>query len=91
VPLKFELFAGATELTDVAQIEGFTAKGITCPSGVTTDDIEVTATGGTALRYDTTAGQFVYNWKTPTGAGKCYSITMKAKDGSSLSANFKLK
>jgi hypothetical protein len=91
VPLKFELFAGTTELTDPALISGFSAKSVTCAAGVATDDIEVTATGGTSLRYDTTAGQFVYNWKTPTGAGKCYSVTMTAKDNTTVTAYFKLK
>jgi hypothetical protein len=91
VPLKFELFAGATELTDPALIKGFTAKSIACSPTAATDDIEVTATGGTSLRYDTSAGQFLYNWKTPTGAGKCYELTMTANDNTTLSAKFKLK
>lgn len=48
-----------------------------------------TTTGSTSLRYDATGGQFIYNWKTP--AGTCYQLTMKAADGGSISANFKLK
>lgn len=52
---------------------------------------EPTSTGGTSLRYDSTAGQFIQNWKTPTGAGTCYSATMTAADGSSITAFFKLK
>ena len=47
--------------------------------------------GSTSLRYDTTAGQFQYNWKLPTGAGTCYELKMTAKDGSWVVANFKLK
>ena len=49
------------------------------------------ATGSTSLRYDTAAGQFQYNWKLPTGAGTCYELKMTAKDGSFVTANFKLK
>jgi hypothetical protein len=51
----------------------------------------VTATGGTSLRYDATEGQFVFNWQTPKKPGLCYKATMTTKDGSSLSAYFKLK
>jgi hypothetical protein len=90
VPAKFEVFAGTTELTDPGLME-FTAAKIQCTPGGSEDAIEVVATGSTSLRYDVIAGQFVYNWKTPTGAGNCYKLTMTAKDGSSISANFKLK
>jgi hypothetical protein len=92
VPLKFELFSGSTELTDTASIAGFKTQKVSCTSGSGVEDpIELTTTGGTSLRYDATAGQFVQNWKTPTGAGTCYSATMTAQDGSSISALFKLK
>ena len=90
VPAKFEIFAGDTELTDPA-LAKFTMQQITCSLTSPTDAIETTATGNTSLRYDATAGQFVYNWKTPTAAGTCYRLTMTANDGTSISANFKLK
>lgn len=90
VPAKFEVFAGATELTDPSLMSFSMAK-ISCSPIVPTDEIETTATGNTSLRYDATAGQFIYNWKTPTGAGTCYRLTMKSDDGSTISANFKLK
>ena len=90
VPAKFEVFAGSTELTDPSLMK-FSAAKIQCTPGGSEDAIETVATGSTSLRYDAIAGQFVYNWKTPTGAGTCYKLTMTAKDGSSISANFKLK
>ena len=90
VPAKFEVFAGTTELTDPSLVQ-FSAAKIQCLSGAAEDAVEVVATGNTVLRYDSIAGQFVYNWKTPTGAGNCYKLTMTGKDGSSISANFKLK
>ncbi|MCU1568050.1 MAG: hypothetical protein JWQ56_2987 [Pseudarthrobacter sp.] len=90
VPAKFEVFAGDKELTDPSLTE-FTAAKIQCTSGTPEDALEVVATGNTSLRYDAIAGQFVYNWKTPTGTGICYKVTMTAKDGSSISANFKVK
>ena len=93
VPLKFEIFAGSTELTDTANVASLTQQVVNCTSfaGDAVDEIETTATGGTSLRYDTTAGQFVYNWKTPVQTGKCYVIRMTTDDGSLLSAQFKLK
>jgi hypothetical protein len=93
VPLKFEVFRGSSEITDVATLgAAFTVKGVSCPGAAApTDDIELTTTGGTTLRYDATAGQFVQNWQTPKNAGACYQVTMTAADGSALSALFKLK
>ncbi|MFM9272911.1 PxKF domain-containing protein [Pseudarthrobacter sp. NKDBFgelt] len=90
VPAKFEIFAGDRELTDLSAVSSLKAVQIQC-SLQYIDDIELTTTGNTSLRYDAVAGQFVYNWKTPAGAGSCYKLTMTAKDGTSISANFKLK
>ena len=96
VPLKFEISAGSTELTDTANVKSISATQYTCTVGVPEDAIETLAstTGGSALRYDTTAGQFIFNWKTPSGnsvVGKCYRVTMETLDGSKLIAFFKLK
>jgi hypothetical protein len=90
VPAKFEVFAGDTEITDPSLMSFSMAK-TTCSLLSPTDDIETTSTGSTSLRYDTTGGQFIYNWKTPAGAGTCYQLTMRAADGSTIRANFKLK
>jgi hypothetical protein len=92
VPLKFEAFTGSTELTSTSAVQSFTQKQVTCPgASAITDAIELTTTGGTSLRYDTTAGQFVQNWATPKKAGNCYTVTMTTQDGSHIGANFMLK
>jgi hypothetical protein len=91
VPLKFRIHAGSTELTDTAAVRSLTYAQTACEVTATTDEIETVATGGTSLRYDATGGQYVYNWKTPATAGKCYRVTMLTQDGSSLVAYFKLK
>jgi hypothetical protein len=92
VPLKFNVYAGTTELKDVSVIKPFAYKEVSCTSaGAVTDDIEITTTGGTSLRYDSVAGQFIQNWQTPKKSGVCYQVTMYTDDGSSLSALFKLK
>lgn len=90
VPAKFEIFAGDQELTDPS-LARFSMQLATCSLSALQDPIETVATGSTSLRYDSTAGQFIYNWKTPTGAGTCYKLIMTAQDGSTISANFKLK
>ncbi|MFW5470292.1 PxKF domain-containing protein [Knoellia sp. CPCC 206435] len=91
VPLKFEVFAGNTELTDPAVVEAFSVKQVNCGTSTVTDDVELVTTGATSLRYDATGGQFIQNWQTPKNAGACYTVTMKTDDGSAISANFKLK
>jgi hypothetical protein len=91
VPLKFEVFAGATELTDISVVKSLNAVPVSCTLGWE-DAIEaLSSTGGTNLRYDWTAGQFIYNWQTPKKPGSCYRVTMTTEDGSLLSALFKLK
>lgn len=91
VPLKFEVFAGPAELTDVAVVASFSAVKISCSTG--TEDLveELATTGGTSLRYDAVAGQFIQNWQTPRLPGTCYRVTMTTQDGSKLEAFFKLK
>jgi hypothetical protein len=91
VPLKFEAFAGP-ELTSTTAVKSFTQKTVACPgAGATVDEIELVTTGGTSLRYDATAGQFVQNWQTPKKPGTCYAVTMTTQDGSAITANFMLK
>jgi hypothetical protein len=89
VPLKFEIFAGS-ELTETSYIKSLLATPVACTGG-TEDAIETVSTGGTSLRYDWTSGQFIFNWQTPKKPGNCYKVVMTALDGSTLSANFKLK
>lgn len=95
VPLKFEIFAGTTELTSIDAVATFKTQRIDCDTATAQQDaIEVTTTGATVLRYDATGGQFIQNWQTPRGSsyvGACYQAMMTADDGSSLVAYFKLK
>jgi hypothetical protein len=91
VPMKFEVFAGPLELTDVAFVDSFAALQISCDTSASIDDIELTTTGGTSLRYDFDDGQFINNWQTPKKPGTCYQVTLTTIDGSTLEALFKLK
>ena len=56
VPMKFEVFAGSTELTATSIVQSFKTGQIACAGSAPTDEVEIVSTGGTALRYDATAG-----------------------------------
>jgi hypothetical protein len=92
VPAKFKVFIGGTQQTSLSEIYGgsLSYKLIAC-SGLSplSDDIEVLSPGASALMYD--GSQYHQNWKTPAGAGKCYSLTATIIDGSSITAYFKTK
>ncbi|MDQ3610312.1 MAG: HYR domain-containing protein, partial [Actinomycetota bacterium] len=53
LPLKFEVFAGPTELTSVDILAPISIKNIACPLGAEMDEIELLTSGSTAVRYDT--------------------------------------
>lgn len=91
VPMKFEVFAGATELTSTSAVSKFTATKVSCSTTAPLDEIEVVTSGSTALRYDSTGGQFIQNWQTPKTPGTCYQTTVTTEDGSKISALFQLK
>jgi hypothetical protein len=91
VPITFEAFAGQTELVDpVAVLQPLKATQAFCGSA-DTNDIALVASGSTSLRYDATTGQFIYNWKTPKMPGYCYVVTVTLQDGTSRSAQFRMK
>jgi hypothetical protein len=94
VPLKFNVYAGVggAEQTNTSAVQSFVLQAISCTPGIEDPiDDTFTTTGGTTLRYDSTAGQFINNWQSPKVAGKCYAVTMTAQDNSTLVAYFKTK
>jgi len=101
VPLKFDIYNAVTgvEQTSLSVFgsdptKAFSVQTVACGSGsAPSDAIEevITSTGGTALRYDTTGGQYIQNWKTPTTVGTCYAVWVKTVDGSKVGpAYFKI-
>jgi hypothetical protein len=96
VPLKFTIFVGSTPKTSTSAVAGgsLSVAQISCNDmGINvTDALDTTFTnsGSTSLRYDSTAGQFIQNWQSPSMPSTCYRVMMKAADGSSLQAFFKL-
>jgi hypothetical protein len=61
-----------------------------CSASTPVDNLEEYATGGTALRYDFTANQFIYNWQSPKQSGACYQVVLTLADGSTHKAMFQL-
>ncbi len=92
VPLKFTVWDEGVEQTSTSVGKSFTQRTVTCGtiSGAT-DEIEIVTTGGTSLRYDATAHQFIQNWQTPRKPGTCMQATVTMIDGTTITANFQLK
>jgi hypothetical protein len=88
IPVKFSL-RGDKGLAIFAA--GYpTAKKVTCDAAAPTDLMEELATGTTSgLKYDATADQYNYTWKTSTAyANTCQQLVVKFVDGSTKTALF---
>ena len=86
IPVKFSL--GGNLGLDILKAGYPTATFVPCPgASAATDAIEQTVTAGSSsLTYDTTAGQYVYVWKTNKAwAGKCVSFELGLNDDTSHS------
>jgi hypothetical protein len=91
VPLKFQVFAGTTELTDPSSLP-ITIVQMWCGTqGQWAVPEEPVTRGGTSLRYDAGAHQFIYNWQAPkAAAGTFYRIVVQMPDGTTVEAVFKI-
>lgn len=96
VPLKFNLYtaSGGAEIIDPSQVAFAVARLNSCLANTHEEPIPVEefTTGNTGLRYDSVERQLIQNWKTPRVTQEsCYRATITARDGSTLSAFFKLR
>ena len=51
----------------------------------------VSADSGSTYKYDLTAQQYMYNWKTPSTGGNYYQIGAKLDDGQTYYVNIGLR
>jgi hypothetical protein len=89
IPVKFSL-AGDQGLNIFATGYPKVSATFSCGSDPTADQIEEYSTATVSgLKYDPTANQYIYNWKTDKGwAGSCRSLLVKLADGSTHRADF---
>jgi hypothetical protein len=91
VPLKFSVQAANGSYIRDLSIVAFKTATIPCDSTLGTDEVEMTSAGGTQLRYETSAEQFIQNWQTPKMPGKCARATITLTSGDKIWADFRLK
>lgn len=86
IPVKFKLGGdyGLGVISKIASVK------VACPSTMQTDTLEETTSGTTSgLKYDATADQYNYTWKTATSlAGTCQRLEMQLNDSSSVKTAF---
>jgi hypothetical protein len=90
-PMKFRVADGVGGyIGDLSAVVTATSRSYVC-TAAPEDNLEEYAMGGTALRYDTTAQQFIFNWQAPKQPGTCWQVKVTLADGTAWSATFGLK
>jgi hypothetical protein len=88
IPVKFSL--GGDQGLAILAAGSPSSTVVACPASATVDTLEETTTATSGLRYDASANQYIYNWKTLTSyAGTCRRLTVTLVDGTTHTALFK--
>ncbi len=89
VPVKWQLRdSSGNYISDLSSVVALGASPVACDDSLTAAGAGTDSTGGTTLRYDSTAQQFIYNWQTNKSASGCYQLQLTLKDGTIHSAKF---
>ncbi|GAB2766223.1 hypothetical protein GCM10027039_29010 [Terrabacter koreensis] len=93
IPVKFQLrnSAGQSVQSAAAPVWLTPVKGGAMNLPVDETAQTVTADSGSTYRYDATAQQYIYNWKTPSTGGSYYQIGVKLDDGQTYFVNIGLR
>ena len=92
-PVKWQLMDSLNQfVTSTSVVTDISYRSIACADlSPMTEPIETTTSGGSVLRYDSGANQFVYNWQTPSASTtRCYELDVSLNDGTVHSAFFRL-
>jgi hypothetical protein len=91
VPLKWQVLdADGRAVSDLAAVQSVTSYPLSCTSGQADDPVEVVAAGSSGLRFDAATGRYQLNWKVPSSAG-CYRLVVRLADGTTGTADFKVR
>jgi hypothetical protein len=95
VPVKWQIPNGKGGfISDLSVVTSIQFQKVACKdynSGLENPVLAATS-GSSGLGYDTTANQYIYNWKTDKSmAGGCYVLILRLNDSSEHRANFSLK
>lgn len=89
VPVKFSLQAATGYVGALSNVSTIDWQPVACPSGGTANTVLATDATLSSLKYDATANQYVYTWKTPKLlAGSCQKLTVVLADSTPHTALF---
>lgn len=93
VPVKFQLKDASGKAVQAAAAPAWLTPVSGAPMKLPVDETvqTVAADSGSTYRYDTTAQQYIYNWKTPSTGGSYYQIGVKLDDGQVYYVNIALR